>query len=113
MHAVQESAMRPMFAVGTRVTVKVGVMDPDFPDLQLRDWTGTVSQVQKEGPTSYLIRWSPKTLESVHPAYRDYCRKEDLAFDKMWLLEEDLESALEAPSPLKPAKDFAGKLLPC
>ena len=99
MHKVQESVVPRRFALGTCVRVKIGVMDPDFPDMHLGNWTGTVSQVQTGEPASYLIRWRPETLERVRPAVRDCCEKEDIALNKMWLLDEDLEPAARAPLP--------------
>ena len=94
MHTVQERVTRPKLAEGTHVRVKVGVMAPDCPYMHLGDWTGSVSQVQKGYPVTYLIRWSTETLENVHPAYRDYCEKNGLDFDRMWLMEGYLESEL-------------------
>lgn len=105
MCEVREGVIQPRFAEGTRVRVKAGVMDPDFPELHLGNWRGTVSEVRNGGLPGYLIRWNPETLENVHPACRDYCEKEDVAFDKMWLLEVDLEPAREVPLPLKRRKE--------
>ncbi len=107
------STIQPRFAVGTLVRVKIGVMDPDLPGVHLGGWKGTISQVQNGGLPTYLVQWSPETLENVHPAHRDHCQKEDIAFDKIWLLEEDLEHAYGAPSPLKRKKKVAPALLPC
>ncbi len=105
MCEVREGVIQPRFAEGTGVQVKLGVMDPDFPELHLGNWRGTVSQVRRGGLPGYLIRWNPDTLENIHPAYRDYCEKVDVAFDKMWLLEGDLEPAPEARLPLKRRKE--------
>lgn len=105
MCEVREGVIQPRFAEGTRVRVKAGVMDPDFPEMHLGDWTGTVSEVRRGGLPGYLIRWNPETLENVHPACREYCAKEDVALDKMWLLEGDLEPAPEARLPRKRRKE--------
>lgn len=91
MYKLQESVVQPKFSVGTGVRVKTGVMDPDFPEMELGDWAGTVSQVETGKTTNYLIQWSPETLENAHPACRDHCQRQDMVSDKMWLLEEDLE----------------------
>ena len=90
MYNPQPSAGKPKFAVGTSVRVKSGVIDPDFPDMELGDWAGTISQIEIGKVPAYLVQWSPETLENVDLACRDYCRREDMASDKMWLLEEDL-----------------------
>ena len=81
------------FAKGTTVRVRIGVMDPDFPSMHLGGWVGTVARVHKGELAAYLVQWSPSTLKSVPPAIREFCEKEDIVFDKMWLLEEDLEAA--------------------
>jgi len=113
MREAQESVIQPRFAEGTRVRVKVGVMDPDFPEMHLGGWRGTVSEVRRGGLPGYLIRWNPETLENVHPAYREYCEKVDITFDKMWLLEGDLEPAPEASLLLKRRKGDPLAIPPC
>jgi hypothetical protein len=78
-------------------------MDPDFPSMHLGGWVGTVARVQMGDFAAYLVQWSPRTLKSVPPAVRDSCEKEDIAFDKMWLIEEDLESNRAAKRHLQAA----------
>ena len=82
---------RTRFRVGTRVRAKNHVMDPDYPDLPLGGWTGRVADVQKGTVTNCLVRWSPETLQSVHPIYRNRCERDDFCLDRTRLLEEDLE----------------------
>ena len=102
MCEVQEGVIQPRFAEGARVRVKAGVMDPDFPEMHLGDWRGTVSEVRSGGLPGYLIRWNPETLKNVHPACREYCEKEDVAFDVVEL----------CPNPRNKAPDFlAAKLI--
>lgn len=91
MNRVRKSIVQPRFTVGNRVRVRVGVMDPDFPSISLGNCSGTVSQVEEEKQITYLVEWSPQVLDRVHPTCKDYCQQRDIAFDKMWLLEEDLE----------------------
>jgi len=39
------------------------VIDPDFSDIPLGGWTGTVTEVeQKEDQITYEIKWNKKTL---------------------------------------------------
>jgi len=82
---------RRAFSVGTCVRVKTHVMDPDFPGLSLGGWAGEVVDVQEGNATSYLVRWSRITLQGIHPAFRDRCEMDDLCFDRIWLMETDLE----------------------
>jgi hypothetical protein len=93
----QARAVRLKFDAGARVRVKLGVKDPDFPDNDLGDFKGTISQVEQGKTANYLVQWSPTTLARLRPACRDFCKIEDVAFDKMWLLEEDLDRDPTAP----------------
>lgn len=108
-----QSAIETRFTMGTLVRVRAGVMDPDLPGVHLGGWRGTISQVQRGGLASYLVQWTPEALEGLKPAHQEHCKKEDLAIDKIWLLEEDLEHARGAPSPLKCKSAFAPASLPC
>ena len=88
-------------------------MDPDFPDSRLDNWKGTVSQFQQGELASYLVRWNPDTLGKLHPAFAAYCEQEDIALDRMWLFEEDLEPDSKAPhGPIRQAT-IGGALVPC
>lgn len=65
------------FAVGTQVRVKPGITDPDFPDIPLGGWAGTVREVnQKENPPAYLIVWNKPTLDHLHRVFRKRCERE-------------------------------------
>jgi hypothetical protein len=43
----QQQATAP-FAVGSRVRVKAGTKDPDFPDVPLGGWTDQVQEINHE-----------------------------------------------------------------
>jgi hypothetical protein len=44
------------FGTGTQVHVKPGTTDPDFPDIPLGGWAGTIRDVdQRSAPPIYLI----------------------------------------------------------
>ena len=77
------------YLVGYRVHVREGVRDPDFPETSISGWTGTIAQVES-GDAPYLIRWDHDTLRNTNPAHRARCAYDDLAFDEMWLAEDDL-----------------------
>lgn len=80
------------FAVGDAVRVKKGVPDPDYPDLSLGGWAGTVSEIAWAGGAPlYLVFWNQHTLEQLPPAYHQRCDEDGFEADNTWLGEEDLE----------------------
>jgi hypothetical protein len=93
---------------GTRVRVKSGVSDPDFPDVPLGGWAGTIKEVSRgAGEVTYLIEWNRDTLKGIHPVYRKRCDRDGLHHETMALGEDDLEIddgtpvAIEQPTKIK------------
>lgn len=79
------------FAVGDKVRVKPGIMDPDFEDIPLGGWAGTITEVDsRSDPPTYLIVWNSHTLAHMHPAYRKRCERDDMGVEDMWLGDDDL-----------------------
>jgi hypothetical protein len=92
----------PRFRVGEKVRVKLGVIDPDFSDIPLGGWSGTVKEVeQAENDITYDIKWDKKTLNGMHPIYRKRCERDDLELQSMWLGEEDIEPDDGTPVPME------------
>jgi hypothetical protein len=80
------------FNPGDEVRVKQGVRDPDFSDIPLGGWAGTVKEVHHaEGETTLLISWNRATLGGMHPIYKKRCERDGLELESMWLDDEDLE----------------------
>jgi hypothetical protein len=80
------------FQPGDKLRVKYGVRDPDFPDIPLGGWSGTVKEVERaKGETTYLVTWDRATLKGMHPIYKERCERDGLELESMWLGEEDLE----------------------
>ena len=80
------------FTVGTKVRVKPGTTDPDYPDIPLGGWTGAITEVdQRSNPPLYLIEWDERTLEAMHPVFRSRCARDDVGVESMWLDENDIE----------------------
>jgi hypothetical protein len=66
--------------------------DPDFPDIRLGGWAGTIREVdQRSDPTTYLIAWDRHTLDHMHPVYCKRCERDGLELESMWLGEDDIE----------------------
>jgi hypothetical protein len=90
----KEKKPRPpaRFAAGAQVRVKSGTTDPDFPDIPLGGWAGTIREVnQRAVPPTYLIAWDRHTLDHMHPVYRKRCERDGLELESMWLGEDDIE----------------------
>jgi calcium binding protein len=92
MSHTENKSGSPRFRVGDKVQVKSGVIDPDFSDIPLGGWSGTVKEVeQADDEITYDIKWNKKTLGGMHPIYRKRCERDGLEIETMWLGEEDIE----------------------
>jgi hypothetical protein len=82
----------PRFQAGDKVRVIYGVIDPNFPDIPLGGWTGTVTEVeQADDQITYEIKWDKRTLNGIHPVYRKRCERDGLEMEMMWLGEAEIE----------------------
>ena len=87
------------FAAGAQVRVKPGTTVPDFEDIPLGGWAGTISEVdQGSAPPTYLIEWDRRTLDHMHPVYRKRCKRDGLELESMWLGEDDIEPDSGGPA---------------
>ncbi len=92
MSRTKNKSGSPRFKVGDEVRVTPGVIDPDFPDIPLGGWSGTVTDVeQTDDRITYEINWDKRTLGDMHPIYRKRCERDGLDLETMWLGEEDVE----------------------
>jgi hypothetical protein len=102
----------PRFRVQDKVRVKFGVIDPDFPDIPLGGWTGTVTELeQADDEITYDIKWNQRTLDGMHPIYRKRCERDGLELHSMWLGEEDLEPDEGTPVPIEQPTSIVTKPL--
>ena len=90
------------FTTGTKVRVKMGTTVPDFEDFPLGGWSGTIAEVEegRPGPT-YLIEWDRRTLDAMHPVYRNRCERDGLGLESMWLGEDDIEPDIGEVVPIE------------
>jgi hypothetical protein len=92
----------PKFTVGDLVRVKYGTADPDFPDIPLGGWTGTITETSHDAKSHlYLIEWNQFTLDNMPPIFRKRCERDGLHEERSWLGEEDLEPAVGDDLPLE------------
>ena len=87
------SATHPRFDLGSKVRVKYGVTDPDFPDMPLGGWAGTVTKIiEHEGQVNCVFEWDEKTLASIRPIYKQRCEIDGLDYRFMGLGQDDIET---------------------
>lgn len=80
------------FKAGQAVRVKEGVPSPEFPDVLLSGWSGTVEEVAaKKDPPSYLVEWDERTLASLPASYLERCEQQGLYHKMIWMDEPNLE----------------------
>ena len=91
---VRETPQRePAFEVGNEVRVRKGILDPDYPDIPLGGWVGTVKEIDQDPDRYYyLIAWSPETLKNVPAVYLKRSERDGLAHEEMTLTEDDIEA---------------------
>jgi len=92
MNPTKKRPDTPGFRVGDKVRVKSGVMDPDFEDIPLGGWAGTIKKVVTSGdPITVEIEWDKRTFAGMHPVYRKRCERDGLEMETMYLGDEDIE----------------------
>src|SRR4051794_12364966 len=102
MARTKGESVPPRFKVGDKVRVRHGVPDPDFPDIPLGGWAGTVKEVERaKGEVTYLIAWDGATIRAMHPVYKKRCERDGLELESMWLGDDDLEPHDGTPVPIE------------
>lgn len=77
---------------GVHVRVRGGVTAPEFPDIQISGWSGTVSDVSgRKDKRKVFIEWDGPTLEQMPGDYLAKCEERQLYHIMACLTENDLE----------------------
>ena len=85
------------FNLGDKVRVCSGVSDPDYDDLTIGGWAGTIAEVQNGTPPTLRVRWSRQTLKKQSSIYRKRCERDGFDSNEMRLVEGDLEPDIGGP----------------
>lgn len=102
MSATKKGPVNARFKVGDQIRVKPGVSDPDFPDMPLGGWSGTVTEViEHEGRINCGFRLDERTLASLHPIYKQRCEIDGLDYGSMGLSQEEIEPDDGTPVPIE------------
>jgi hypothetical protein len=78
--------------IGDPVCVKKGVVDPDFHGFLLQGYQGIVFEIDEDANETIIgIKWDEETLSKMPRKMLNRCLKENWEYQKMYLLEEDIE----------------------
>lgn len=84
------------FSAGTRIRVKEGISSPEFPEISINGWTGTITEIAgKKSQPKYMIEWDEPTLEKMPPEYLEKCEQDKLYHKMACLGGEEIESLEE------------------
>jgi hypothetical protein len=87
------------FAVGDHVRVRHGTVDPDYSDLPLGGWCGTITELGEEGYCS--VKLSRQTLDQIHPVYKRRCERDGVDAEYLSVYQEDLDPDFGEDLPLE------------
>ena len=97
------------FAVGDQVRVRHGTVDPNYPDLPLGGWVGTILKIDDNGLCH--IKLNQATLDQIHPVYRKRCERDDLHIEILDMHQEDLDPDLGEGLPVEQPTNIQTKPL--
>ena len=106
MNQATEAKTITLYNIGDMVRVKSGETHPDFPDIPLGGWSGTIEEIEpSDDETVYQIGWDRRTLAAMHPVFLKRCERDDLIVENLWLDDDSIEPNHGAPVPIEqPAK---------
>lgn len=80
---------------GSRIRVKDGVTSPEFPEVSLAGWTGTVVETSGKPPEmKVVIEWDGETMAKMPAEYVTKCEAQQLYYQMACLTEADVEPAV-------------------
>lgn len=64
---------------GDAVRICDGVPMPEFPEVEISGWTGTVVETRgRGGDLKCFVEWDSATLEKIPASYREHCETQGL-----------------------------------
>jgi hypothetical protein len=80
------------FTVGDRVRVRYAAPDPDYADLPLGGWAGTITSIDEEG--NCTIKLNQQTLDHIPSIFRRRCERDGLTIEELQMQQADLDPDL-------------------
>ncbi len=79
---------------GTRVRVRAGVCSPEFAEVSISGWTGTVVETSGKPPAvKVILEWDAETMANMPADYVARCEQQQLYYQMACLGEADVEPA--------------------
>jgi hypothetical protein len=97
------------FAVGDQVRVRHGTIDPDYPDLPLGGWAGTIIKID-DGEVC-KIALNQQTLSQIHPIYCKRCERDGFDIQILDMSQDDLDPDLGEGLPVEQPTNIVTKPL--
>ncbi len=97
------------YTVGDQVRVRHGTVDPNYPDLPLGGWAGTIVTIDEDGLCH--IKLNQATVDNIHPVYRKRCKRDDLHIEILDMHQEDLDPDLGEGLPVEQPTNIQTKPL--
>jgi hypothetical protein len=97
------------YTVGDQVRVRHGTVDPNYPDLPLGGWAGTIVKIDDGGLCH--IKLNQATLDQIHPIYRKRCKRDGLHIEILDMDQEDLDPDLGEGLPVEQPTNVVTKPL--
>src|SRR4051794_40959284 len=102
MGRTRSGPIPPRFEPGMKVRVKLGVQDPDFADIPLGGWSGTITEIiERKGQINCVFELDERTLANIHPIYQQRCEIDGLDYGLMGLSQEEIEPDDGTPAPIE------------
>ena len=77
---------------GSRIRVKPGIQSPEFPEISLAGWAGTVAEVSGKPPSQKVVlEWDAATLAAMPADYLEKCESQQLYHIMACLNADDVE----------------------
>ena len=77
---------------GSRIRVKPGVNSPEFPEISMAGWTGSVVETSGKAPAqTVIVEWDGPPLAAMPKAYLEKCESQQLYHLMASLKADDVE----------------------